>query len=412
VKPRIPLILFLLGCVAGIVFATISAGDFAQHLDRQVHSIHCSILPGGAPDVSGSSGCHVALMSPYASFLKGVVWGGIPVALPGIALFVFMAYRAMSMWAGRRQSDRTSVVFLILISALPVLTSLVFGGIAIFELETLCKTCLGIYLSSFVCFGSALGLLVKSGKASYEDEGAANEADDDPVARPAPNPVLHHLTGLAESGVFVVVPLIAYVALAPDHSVYAGQCGTLTNPEDPYGVFVPLGQQTTGEEAIEVFDPLCPACAGFEKRLVSSGLDAELKRKAVLFPLDNACNWMVSSALHPGACTISEAVLCAGPEADAVVAWAFEQQDAIRTAAATDPEAAKRMVVAAFPSVAKCVGSPDVKTKINRSLRWAVTNKLPVLTPQLYVGGTKLCDEDTDLGLDYALAHLLDREAP
>ena len=412
-RPRIPLLLFLLGALGGIVFSTISAGDFAQHLDRQVHSIHCSILPGGVADVSGTSGCHVALMSPYSSFLGGLVWGGVPVALPGIALFAFLLYRGLWLWLGRRQSDRTAVRFLVGMSALPVLTSLVFGGIALFELESLCKTCMGIYLSSFLCLGSALAMMWQFRRSRYDlDDGDLPDDDAfiDEDAPPPLDPGRHFLGGFAESGVFVMVPLVAYIVLAPDHGVYTGQCGELKTVDDPYGVMVPLGQQTSGVEAIEVFDPLCPACAGFERRLVSTGLDQQLKRQAVLFPLDNACNWMVSSALHPGACTISEAVLCAGPLADDVVHWAFEQGDAIRTATEADPDAAKRMVTQAFPTVAKCVGGPEVKARLNRSLRWAVTNKIPVLTPQLYVGGVKLCDEDTDLGLKYGLAHLLQQE--
>ena len=42
-----------------------------------------------------------------------------------------------------------------------------------------------------------------------------------------------------------------------------------------------------------------------------------------------------------------------------------------------------------------------------RSLRWAVANALPVMTPQLFVNGTRLCDEDTDLGLEYTLTRML-----
>ena len=41
--------------------------------------------------------------------------------------------------------------------------------------------------------------------------------------------------------------------------------------------------------------------------------------------------------------------------------------------------------------------------------RWAVKNQLPVMTPQAYVDGTRVCDADTDLGLDYVLARLLER---
>ena len=76
-----------------------------------------------------------------------------------------------------------------------------------------------------------------------------------------------------------------------------------------------------------------------------------------MFPLDNTCNWMVGSAVHPGACTVSEAVLCAKTgEADAVVDWAFENQTAIREATKADPEAAGKMVLARFPEMKSCLG--------------------------------------------------------
>ena len=61
----------------------------------------------------------------------------------------------------------------------------------------------------------------------------------------------------------------------------------------------------------------------------------------------------------------------------------------------------------AFPDLAACVGSPEVKSRLNKSLRWIVGNALPVSTPQLYVDGRRLCEEDTDLGLEYALERLL-----
>ena len=41
---------------------------------------------------------------------------------------------------------------------------------------------------------------------------------------------------------------------------------------------------------------------------------------------------------------------------------------------------------------------------MNKSMRWAVTNQLPVMMPQVFVNGVKLCDEDTDLGLDRGAA--------
>ena len=130
----------------------------------------------------------------------------------------------------------------------------------------------------------------------------------------------------------------------------------------------------------------------------------------LLFPLDDECNWMVDRALHPGACAISEAVLCAGSEADVVIDWAFENQEAIVAAAESGGgDAARQMARQRFGAFADCIGSPRAQARLNQSLRWAVQNELPVLTPQVYVGSARLCDADTDLGMDYALSRLVDR---
>ena len=92
-----------------------------------------------------------------------------------------------------------------------------------------------------------------------------------------------------------------------------------------------------------------------------------------------------------------------------MIAWAFDVQDQIRADTAKDPTAAARYVKQKFPELAACVGSPEARSRLNKSLRWAVANNIHVLTPQLFVDGTKLCDEDVDLGLEFALSIMLDR---
>ncbi|MEQ1566514.1 MAG: vitamin K epoxide reductase family protein [Myxococcota bacterium] len=393
--------LFAVAALLGLVFASLSTSDFVQHLDRQVHSVHCSFVPGLPATTDAASGCHVALMSPYSSVFRSWFWGGLPVALPGVAVFAFLLFRGIELWVARGLRDRQAALFLFAATLVPVFTSVFFGVIAIFELDTFCRTCAGIYLSSFVALGASIGLVVTSWNADVDAEGEP--------APPADHPAITWGVGLLEYGAFVLVPIVLYILVVPDNSGFVGQCGSLPKPDDPNHVLVPIGSHRGGKQAVEVFDPLCPACRGFEARLASSGLDQQLDRKALLFPLDDKCNWMIDSAIHPGACTISEAILCADERSQEVIDWAFEHQEDIRTAAAADEDAAKRMVVAAFPSVAKCVGSPSARQRLNRSLRWAVSNQLPVLTPQLYVEGEKLCDEDTDLGLDYALSQMLAR---
>ncbi len=414
----------VLAAISGLVFAGLSTADFVQHLDRQVHSIHCSFVPGLAPSTDASSGCHVALMSPWSSVFRGLIWGGLPISLPGMAVFAFLLFRAVEIWAVRGLRDRHAALFLAVASVVPVVTSVFYAGVAILELDAFCKTCAGIYLSSLVCLIASVGLMItaKTGPAPAGWEAALDDSEDEvgdseEPEEPAPAvgrgfepvPILW-LVGIAEGIAFVAVLALIYVAVMPDHGRYVGACGELASPGDAGDILIRLGDNRVGLEAIEVFDPLCPACRGFERRLASSGLAKKLDRKAMLFPLDDACNWMVGSAIHPGACSVSEAILCADAEADRVIDWAFSNQEAIREASSADPGAAKKMVVEAFPELKRCVGGAKVRQRLNRSLRWAVANELPVLTPQLYVQNTKLCDEDTDLGMDYALSRLLAAE--
>ena len=412
-RPRPAIILFLVAAAAGLLFAAVSTYDFIQHLDRQLHGIHCSFIPGlGALDASGSSGCSAALMSPYSSVLRSVIWGGIPVSLAGMAVFAFLFYRGAAILVTREQSSSTTALLLVLIAGIPVLTSLVMGTIAIVELGELCKMCVGIYISSFVALGAAIWAWRSAGRPSSAldddlDEDPEEDPEEDDLAGAVASPAIPFIVAGAEAAAFVIVPLAVYALMVPDYSAFVGSCGELIRVDDPYDVLVPL-DGNAGTPVIEVLDPLCPACRGFERRFSASGLSETVHRKALLFPLDDTCNWMVSSAMHPGACDVSAAVLCAEGRAPEVLEWAFEHQDELRAAAATDPEGPKMMVSVAFPEFSECLGSAKARSELNRSMRWAVSNQLPVMMPQVFVDGVKLCDEDTDLGLDYALGRMLD----
>ena len=401
-RPHPGLVIFLLAAVLGLFFTGWSTLDFVQHLDRQTHSLHCSFLPGIAQtSVDADSGCHVALMSPYSSWFRWYVWGGIPAALAGIGVFAFLVFRGLELWLAGKQRDPGAALFLLIATLVPVVTSIVYAGIALMVLDAVCKLCVGIYLSSLGTMIGAAWLWLSASRAHDEDE--------DPSTGP-----LGWLLGVGEGVAFVALPVWAYLAMMPDFTQFVGTCGTLEKPEDPNGILVSLatpgGEPSSAEKvvAIEVLDPLCPSCRGFEDRLEKSGLGSQLDRKILLFPLDDTCNWNVSYAVHPGACVVSEAVLCAGDRADQVLNWAFVNQANIRDRAKADPKAAEQVVIEAFPELQGCVGSEKSRQRLNRSLRWAVANHLPVLTPQLYVNGLKLCDEDVDLGLDWTLTRLIE----
>jgi uncharacterized membrane protein len=421
------LLVVLIGAAVGVVFAGVSTYDFVQHLDRQVHNLHCSFIPGVGH--SGESGCQVAMMSPYSSVLRGRIWGGVPIALPALSVFAFLVFYALDLALTRRKADPRATGFLALATVLPALASLVMLLISVTQLGTTCKLCVCIYVASALCLvgGVVLWRQAVRGRGG-EPAPVWRGPHDEPAfvgrAKTGSDARLVAVSGGGASagflaamfliGVgFVAVPVVLYLAMAPDHARFIGSCEGLPHPEDPYGVMlrVDRGHDAKAAPAIEVLDPLCPACKAFEQRLAASGLAGRLDRKAVLFPLDSACNWMVSEATHPGACTVSEAALCAGDKAPDVIAWAFEHGEQVRDAARADPAAAARLVKQRFPELASCVGSPAAQSRLNKSLRWIVANNIRVLTPQLFVDKVKLCDEDVDLGLEYTLAAMLDRHA-
>lgn len=393
------LIVALVGSTLGFLFASVSTYDFVAHLDRQVHGLHCSFLPGvGAPDASGTSGCHLTLMSPYSSVLRDAIWGGIPISLPAMAVFAFLAFWGLLLWLARRTGDPAATGFYALASLVPALASLVMAIISLRELSAFCKLCVGIYVASLLCAGGAVALW-RTAERAPQLQGRE------------PLPVSTLAVAFVFGCLFVGSSVIAYAASAPDFDLYVGKCGTLKKPQDPQKVLVPLGAQTGPVDVVEVLDPLCPACRAFERRFEKLSQAEHARRRALLFPLDSSCNWMVDSPVHPGACAISEAMLCAGDDAARVLSWAFDEQEEIVAAERAKAGGAARLAAARFPDLASCIGSSKAKARLNRALRWAVDNQLPVLTPQLYVDGTRLCDADTDLGLDYMLSRLIDRAA-
>ena len=54
------------------------------------------------------------------------------------------------------------------------------------------------------------------------------------------------------------------------------------------------------------------------------------------------------------------------------------------------------------------LGVDDRQTGVtlNQHLHFASENNVPVSTPQMYLGKQRVCDEDTDIGLRFALSEL------
>jgi len=411
---RWPAALALGGATIGLVFAALSSLDYIQHLDRQIHGIHCSLLPGATVEEAAESGCRTAMYSPYSAVMKGEIWGGIPIGLFAVGAFSFFIALALYVLIGRERVPRRAVVLLGAAGLTPLLVSIGMAIVSATQLGTFCQTCIGIYIGSALLAAGALlcwrddyrtsKTLVMAQREAAEDEDA-DGPDRGPRLMGSP---MILMGGLITLGAFAILPAALYLRTVPSYTDRVVGCGQLTDMSDPKNALLHIQGSDPRQNVTMVVDPLCPTCKGFHERLVSEGYFDAMDANVVLFPLDSECNWNLSAPLHPGACLVAKAVICAKGRELSVLEWAYAQQEDLLKAAKTKDGASKvtAMIEQRWPNTAACLDKPETAQQLDEMMRFATRNKLPVSTPQLFVGDTKLCDEDIDMGLPYALQRI------
>lgn len=393
-----------LGALLGLIYSGISTADFTAHLDRQLHPITCTLLPGfeAASQVDASvEGCRVAMFSRYSSFWRDRYWGGIPWSLPGMGLYVFAL--ALCAWAlmTRRGHEVAPNLGLALTALVAAVTSLVFFYLSLTRLQTFCATCVGSYIGAAILLAGAAGVVHFSRVDRFITQ---------PGARVGGTMFFWIATYLVEMGLAVAVPVAVYAHSLPDYGPYVKMCETLKDEKPPEGVILPLRTGGSAEpvDTLMVTDPLCAACKSLHARLATSDFAPRLSFRTLLLPLDSECNWMLKDSMHPGACLLSRAILCAGDRAAEMLDFIYENQEEMRMdGIGKRLDRIRERVVSRFPDIAGCLDRPETKIRLNKALHYAADLALPLLTPQVYLNGRRLCDEDTDLGLAFALTRLI-----
>jgi uncharacterized membrane protein len=448
-RTRLPGILGVVASTLGLFFSAFSTHDYALHLDRQLHNTHCSFVPGLAEATSGANACTAAMYSPYSALFRDKYWGGVPISLFALGAYAFfLALSVYILVAGSAASKRAWQAFG-LTALTPVLASGVMFFVSLTKLGAFCKLCVGLYgASGLLAAAGVLALLNAGGKLAAGGLGKGGAEDTlvdaqppygQPVppgypepayAMPAPPPPLRAPGGsgdepgglipvggflvipalLAVLGAFSAAPAAVYIAALPDYSTYLGGCGTLAEQTEKHNALVKLPTSSPVQPALMLVDPLCPTCKAFHDRLVSEGIFERLDVTVAIFPLDNDCNWMLDRALHPGACVLAKAFLCAdkpgGSEAKAVLEWSYANQEELTAAGKSGKDVLRARVKERFPDVDACIDAKETKQRLDHVLHFAIANKVQISTPQLFLGEKRVCDEDTDLGLRYTVGQI------
>lgn len=216
-----PAAVALIGSLLGLVFSYSSTIDYAAHLDRRLHDVHCSFIPG-APPTSEAEACRAAMYSPYSAVMRDTLWGGIPIAVFALGAFSFFAAFSIYLLLAKEKASRANLMLFAAVSVTPLLVSIVMFTISVTKLGTLCKTCVGTYISSaLLATGGLTGLrtLNSSSNGTRRPEGQS----------------LIAVFWLVILGVATLLPTLVYAASAPDQRPYLGKCGELKKPEEPSG---------------------------------------------------------------------------------------------------------------------------------------------------------------------------------
>ncbi|MBI5478649.1 MAG: hypothetical protein HY906_07340 [Deltaproteobacteria bacterium] len=403
--PRPQLIVVLVAVVLGLAFAGLSSYDSMQHLDRQLHEVHCSFVPGLA-GAAGDNPCRTAMYSSYSALLRGAFWGGIPISLLALGVYAFFGAFAVALLVGGEGSSRRAFQFLGVASLGPVIASILMAVISAARLGTFCRTCVGLYVASILLAVGALWAMRRA-RGAADAAGAGFDAAVTSRWRTTPASPAVVLAWLGALGACVLLPAVVYVAALPDYGGRLEKCGKLPEPTDTSKALVKL-QTAHPRRAMTLFvDPLCPTCKALHQRLDAEGAVENLDLRIALLPLDSDCNWMVDRSLHQGSCVLSRALICNEARAREALEWMYAQQEELtRLGKAGEGQLKARLRERFGADLATCLDARKTRVRLNNLLQYAVTNHVPVSTPQMYLGERRVCDEDTDLGLRYTLGRL------
>jgi len=422
---RWPAAIALLASLLGFVFGGYSTLDYVKHLDRQVHDIHCSFIPGAGLERAADNACRVAMYSPYSAFFRDRYWGGVPISLFAVGAFAFFMAFAFYLLLAEDRAPRRAAQFLGFASLTPLVASVIMGVISATKLGQFCKTCVGIYGASLLLAGAGVAALVLerreartqlflSAAAPTKEAGQVPPTIVDDALPNAAQPPARRVGGvllipswLLALGLFAAIPALIYVSSLPSYTSYIAGCGKLAKPTEPNGALLKIAPPGATQPATLFVDPLCPTCKGFHQRLVAEGFFDQLDTTLVLFPLDSECNWMLDNPLHPGACIVSKAVLCGGDRVRQVLEWAYEEQVYLTRAGKAGANVLRAAIKQRWgDELLRCVDDRKTDVLLNQHLHFASDNGIPVSTPQMYLGARRVCDEDTDIGLRFTLSEL------
>lgn len=288
---------------------------------------------------------------------------GIPVAIWGMLGYGLALLLALAGLRPRPRREGWPAGLLFIVAAGAAAVAVALALVSELAIGALCLLCTGSWVIS-------LGLLAAAWRACRPDGVAAAVRRDLAVLRERP----------LRAGVVALAGIAAVALIAAAYPRYWERRARM--PPRPAAPAVPMVQGSL--VVVEFSDYECPFCAVAHeeaKALLAVRPDVTLVRRH--FPLDSDCNPAVTRAIHPAACRLARAGICAEEQGKlpAMDDALFRNQQAKRPV--------EEVAVAAgldLQGFRRCLSSPATDARLRSDIEAGVRVGLTA-TPTYVVGG-------------------------
>lgn len=360
-----------------------------------IHVRHLGTGAASSCNFGGSFNCDVVNTSEYSAVL------GVPVSHFALLLYLFCFLLAVTGLRSRDEKERARLhLVLLTLAVLATVASLGLAFVSVFVLKALCVFCTVLYAVNLALLGVSLpGTSAALRTAAASEPGGAVVSMLRALRAPG---LAGILVGLLCGFVFSAGYLRQHLAALhqkpankadqkTDPKTDAAQKELVASPDAPRVDLVAsvaktaptLGPATAPVTIVEVSDFECPYCrraAATLKELLPL-YPGKLRVVFRHFPLDQACNPLLTRPLHEHACEAARAAVCAA-ERDPARFFALAEK---LFTGETDPEsitAAVKSVGLNAQQIADCMkgqAAADVVARDIRECNAAGVRAVPVL---------------------------------
>ena len=361
---------------------------FSLHVDLLKGEIKSGLLCGTA---NNEFGCHSVASSSYSSIF------GLPLAAWGAMFFSTLALLGFGGIIFWRDCGQAFFRWAFLLAVLGLAFDLYLAHTMIFKIGTICWPCTATYVVNFAIVITLFKPVWTEPKPRISLRaifpGTRNASGTDLYYRNVIKGILIGGVLLTSVVGFAGSQFIAKTLTGNDRERLAKIKENLLK-QKPKFIKVNNRPFTGSAEAkltvVEFSDFLCPYCAKASKYLkLAESVNHDTARFVFLhYPLDKACNWKLTSNLHPGACMLAEGAACAHEQGKF---WqyhdiAFETKGSVSRSVVVGIASDLELDLDAFKScLDSSRGLKVVMEDINTAVNAGITG-----TPTLYINGRKL----------------------